>query len=101
MYTVFTCRAKLGLGSNGDGVRARLTTLPLLVTSERWCGHVLRCDVLRMTDCAEVTVDIDRGVREVRCTSRQRGVVESMLDDLGNLVSDRGQVDETNIHPMP
>lgn len=97
-YTVFTCTAKMGVGSNQEGVRNRLKTLPLLVTYERWHGKVLRCDVLRMADGFEVTIDIDDANREIRYSSRHRGAINAMLIEMGVDIGDRGPVDETTVH---
>lgn len=97
-YTVFTCTAKMGVGSSREGVQGRLKTLPLLVTYERWYGSVFRCDVLRMVDGFELIIDADEANREIRYTSRHRGAIEAMLIDMGVDVSDRGPVDETQIH---
>lgn len=96
-YTVFTCISKMGVGSSREGVQNRLKTLPLLVTYERWHGGVFRCDVIRLVDGFEVTIDIDDANREIRCSSRHRGAIESMLADMGVDVGDRGHVEETQI----
>ena len=96
-YLVFTNKTKMAEVASAENLRAKLGTLPMIVTYEQWIGSVLRCDVTRMTDTAEFTVDIDSVGGELRCSSRQRGAIESLLDDMGELVGERGHVEETRI----